>query len=681
MEDKSVDQHPSGRTDLYNYISASNICDNVSNTNVPDNIIENHDVIASIEPRLKFWPNNEDPWGEHTNLPSLARSSSQPVLHSSSKSLNTQSVNTSTFPSGTTLDTTETEYTLDPVEHQNQPQTHVLRPGSSIASLSTSIDTPVQTESIGETQLSAGEVAEARKLFKNALSDYAMVNPDSTSRGNLEQDVPLDTEEEELLQNLLTVPPVETYRDAETQVTQKSNSVATHQHDNMVTEIDMPLEFQRFLKHFFMAKADSDSPIYEKDWSVSDIGTIDNLDSHKVGSSLQYCPQKVHSLSKESDVFAKIRSELGDIAFRAKESVMMETSKKPPDVKHSNNVETVDMSDDFQSKICRRLQSIALADSVPVPENLPNSNPEQEKIKEKIISKNDRLSPSVKVMVSPNYFGMRGPWLEHVLDFHSLGNTEIPSFSTADKFEFQSRTPIADAIKLVSAYSDETDLDSFLQSKTGKRKKPRRNASVQVDLGERPPTPVPVRRNQPINKTTKTPISKSKLKVPNKGSSSISQNWRNKEENEVVPKDVWKHFRRPPRSLVTDTTPDGDSVSSAESPYTERYNPILDETIGQYDGTFDLIEDEIDAQSTVSSDDENHLEIGPDESSSISDISSLSPTIEEDNDLMNSFSMILQESETSTKTDKELVADRAEWDLQGISQTGGSGNRKDPGGM
>ena len=34
--------------------------------------------------------------------------------------------------------------------------------------------------------------------------------------------------------------------------------------DNVVTEIDMPLEFQTFLKHFFIAKADSDSPIYEK---------------------------------------------------------------------------------------------------------------------------------------------------------------------------------------------------------------------------------------------------------------------------------------------------------------------------------------------------------------------------------------------------------------------------------
>ena len=41
----------------------------------------------------------------------------------------------------------------------------------------------------------------------------------------------------------------------------------------------------------------------------------------------------------------------------------------------------------------------------------------------------------------------------------------------------------------------------------------------------------------------------------------------------------------------------------------------------------------------------------------------------------------LQESETSEKLDKELVADQAVWELQGISQTGGRGDSKDPGGM
>ena len=38
MEDTSMDQHPPSRTDLHNYISDSNICDNVDNTNVLNDI-------------------------------------------------------------------------------------------------------------------------------------------------------------------------------------------------------------------------------------------------------------------------------------------------------------------------------------------------------------------------------------------------------------------------------------------------------------------------------------------------------------------------------------------------------------------------------------------------------------------------------------------------------------------
>ena len=51
--------------------------------------------------------------GEKVDDKPLARASSQTVLHSSTRSLKTQSANTSIFPSVTTLDTTETEYTLD----------------------------------------------------------------------------------------------------------------------------------------------------------------------------------------------------------------------------------------------------------------------------------------------------------------------------------------------------------------------------------------------------------------------------------------------------------------------------------------------------------------------------------------------------------------------------------------
>ena len=89
-----------------------------------------------------------------------------------------------------------------------------------------------------------------------------------------------------------------------------------------------------------MAKADSDSPVYEKDWSVSDIGTIDNLESMKVCPASSHQKQKVNS-KQESDVFAQIRSELGDIAFRAKESVTVETLKQPSIIENADSMAAI----------------------------------------------------------------------------------------------------------------------------------------------------------------------------------------------------------------------------------------------------------------------------------------------------------------------------------------------------
>ena len=45
--------------------------------------------------------------------------------------------------------------------------------------------------------------------------------------------------------------------------------------NDLVTEITMPMEIQRFSKHFAIAKTESFAPIYEKEWSVSEMGTID----------------------------------------------------------------------------------------------------------------------------------------------------------------------------------------------------------------------------------------------------------------------------------------------------------------------------------------------------------------------------------------------------------------------
>ena len=116
------------------------------------------------------------------------------------------------------MDTTETEYTLDHTDQHSQSQTPVLRPGSSITSLSTGIDTPVQTESLTRNHTSiSDEIATAEKLFKTAITNYASESPSSKPGNDYcpEQEIPL---EEELLQDLLTVPAKNAYRDAETQV-------------------------------------------------------------------------------------------------------------------------------------------------------------------------------------------------------------------------------------------------------------------------------------------------------------------------------------------------------------------------------------------------------------------------------------------------------------------------------
>lgn len=153
-------------------------------------------------------------------------------------------------------------------------------------------------------------------------------------------------------------------------------------------------------------------------------------------------------------------------------------------------------------------------------------------------------SSPVKIMVSPNYFSMKGPWLEHALDFHSMKNKGSSLLGTAERFEFQSRTLIADAIKVVSAYSSRTELDNFLYAKNSRQAKKRKNASVQVNFDNMPPTPVPERRTIGATSVEKPPIGRPKLKLPSKGSTNIVKNWRNVDKNEEnIPKDVWKHFR------------------------------------------------------------------------------------------------------------------------------------------
>ena len=88
-------------------------------------------------------------------------------------------------------------------------------------------------------------------------------------------------------------------------------------------------------------------------------------------------------------------------------------------------------------------------------------------------------------------------------------------------------------------------------------------------------------------------------------------------------------------------------------------------TIGQYDGTFDPFEDDSDTQVEFSSHTIHRSEMDrPIRSNIVTSSSSLdSSDPHQDDDLMDSFLLILQESETSKKSDKELVADQVVWEL------------------
>ena len=275
--------------------------------------------------------------------------------------------------------------------------------------------------------LSEKDIGTAQKLFKTALTYYALESTNSKLRSNncSRPDLPLNTGEEDLLQDLLTVPSKNSSKDAKTQVEHSSTKFSKSVNDDLFTEIDMPLEFQRFLKHFFIAKADSDSPIYEKDWSVSDIGTIDNLEQKKANpSATSTRNQKVKSLSKEFDIFASIRSEVGDIAYRAKESIMVGSLKNPVSTVIVEDTPSVETFEDFRTKIGKRLQQMTLADTSPAPKVISAYN--ELSVKHKHLNKEETLlgdistSSPVKVTVSPNHFSMKGPWLEHTLAFHSM---------------------------------------------------------------------------------------------------------------------------------------------------------------------------------------------------------------------------------------------------------------------
>ena len=243
------------------------------------------------------------------------------------------------------------------------------------------------------------------------------------------------TDEDDLLQELLEVSPSQENKDACTQagdiVSCDSDKNLDDNSSNLITEINMPMKFQRFLKNFALAKADSFGLIHEKDWSVSVIGTINNFEQrcHNHQKIEPLHDPRVEFFAKTADVFANIRSELGDIAYRAKETILVESLRKPIPSKQFVSSQPIDTSEDFQSKINKRLQQIALTDNssskktcncneVAVPSILKEEDIENIPVDSHIVT--DSLP--VKVTVSENHFSMNGPWLGHAFAFHSLKN-------------------------------------------------------------------------------------------------------------------------------------------------------------------------------------------------------------------------------------------------------------------
>ena len=288
----------------------------------------------------------------------------------------------------------------------------------------TGFNTPVEEKHLNM-ESSKMTVDDAVKLFKTALVKLNQKASDSKSfeHDHFKADSSLATDEDDLLQGLLEVSPNQEHKDASIQVGEflghdSGEHLKDNDNSNLITEINMPKEFQRFLKNSALAKADSFGQMYKKDWSVRDVGTIDYFDLNF------HVQRKVESLTKTADVFANIRSELCNIAYRAKETVLVESLQKPISGKQAVSSQLADTSEDFQLKINRRLQQLALTDScssskkqedcskitlseTPVLTKTVSSIPKEEDLENAPVDMHSKTnSLPVKVTVSENHFSM-----------------------------------------------------------------------------------------------------------------------------------------------------------------------------------------------------------------------------------------------------------------------------------
>ena len=410
---------PQGKCDFSGNVTNNNIHSNVGTSNSPILNDKIDTIDSDIREYTSFWPDNDDPWGENIDPPQLVSSKSHSDFNSHVAEAGRVSLSqTVPFSSGTTIHTTETEYTVDDTDIKaGQLNSHDLQTGSSVTSLSTRTNTP-NLEQFEPTLTPDMTIAEALHLYETKLSQYGGNIPPHDLQVNHEQregEPSLTHSEAQLLQELLTVNPIDSKsQDVSTQVedslqgvrnntppeqpTQHKVGPSNNSKSEAVTEITMPMGFQRLLRNFAMAKSDSCAPIFEQDWSVSDVGTIDY---HDIPPKSQ---PRTEPISKTASVFANIRSELGDIAYRAKETVFIDSLKTPLSFHKKTSSQPKADEQDFQSRINERLQRMTLREDGSIVELPPQATSKQvsnsdKKLSTKIVQKDPNTTVNYLLML------------------------------------------------------------------------------------------------------------------------------------------------------------------------------------------------------------------------------------------------------------------------------------------
>ena len=138
MDSPKKDSTPSqGKCDFSGNVTNNNIHSNVGTSNSPILNDKIDTIDSDIREYTSFWPDNDDPWGENIDPPQLVSSQSHSDFNNHTVEAGQVSLSQSVpFSSGTTIHTTETEYTVDDTDIKaGQLNSHDLQTGSSVTSL------------------------------------------------------------------------------------------------------------------------------------------------------------------------------------------------------------------------------------------------------------------------------------------------------------------------------------------------------------------------------------------------------------------------------------------------------------------------------------------------------------------------------------------------------------------